>query len=60
MFYVFDKLYWVEKFCLRKSGGYGLGLLIVKEIVEVYGGEIIIISERGKGMIVEIVLREDG
>ncbi|MED4114610.1 sensor histidine kinase [Priestia megaterium] len=58
--YVFDKLYRVEKSRSRKSGGYGLGLSIVKEIVEAHGGEITIISERGKGTTVEIVLREDG
>jgi signal transduction histidine kinase len=58
--YVFDKLYRVEKSRSRKSGGYGLGLSIVKEIVEAHGGEITIISQRGKGTTVEIVLREDG
>jgi signal transduction histidine kinase len=58
--YVFDKLYRVEKSRSRKSGGYGLGLSIVKEIVEAHEGEITIISEMEKGTTVEIVLREDG
>ena len=58
--YVFDKLYRVEKSRSRKSGGYGLGLSIVKEIVEAHGGEITITSETGKGTTVEIVLRKDG
>ncbi|WP_427127022.1 sensor histidine kinase [Priestia megaterium] len=58
--YVFDKLYRVEKSRSRKSGGYGLGLSIVKEIVEAHEGEITITSEMGKGTTVEIVLREDG
>jgi len=58
--YVFDKLYRVEKSRSRKSGGYGLGLSIVKEIVEAHGGEITITSETGKGTTVEIALREDG
>ncbi len=58
--YVFDKLYRVEKSRSRKSGGYGLGLSIIKEIIEAHGGEITITSEMEKGTTVEIVLREDG
>ncbi|USL44385.1 sensor histidine kinase [Priestia megaterium] len=58
--YVFDKLYRVEKSRSRKSGGYGLGLSIVKEIVEAHGGEVTIESGVGKGTMVEILLREDG
>ncbi|MGQ3381110.1 sensor histidine kinase [Priestia endophytica] len=57
--YVFDKLYRVEKSRSRKSGGYGLGLSIVKEIVEAHDGEIRITSGVGKGTVVEILLRKD-
>ncbi|CAK8583421.1 sensor histidine kinase (plasmid) [Priestia megaterium] len=57
--YVFDKLYRVEKSRSRKSGGYGLGLSIVKEIVESHGGAVTIESGVGKGTMVEILLRED-
>jgi signal transduction histidine kinase len=57
--YVFDKLYRVEKSRSRKSGGYGLGLSIVKEIVEAHGGEVAIKSGVGKGTTVEILLRKD-
>ncbi|MEH7564296.1 sensor histidine kinase, partial [Priestia megaterium] len=57
--YVFDKLYRVEKSRSRKSGGYGLGLSIVKEIVEAHGGAVTIESGVGKGTMVEILVRED-
>ena len=57
--YVFDKLYRVEKSRSRKSGGYGLGLSIVKEIVEAHEGEVAIKSGVGKGTTVEISLRKD-
>ncbi|MED4074511.1 sensor histidine kinase [Priestia endophytica] len=56
--YVFDKLYRVEKSRSRKSGGYGLGLSIVKEIVEAHGGEITMTSKLGEGTIVSIILRK--
>jgi signal transduction histidine kinase len=57
--YVFDKLYRVEKSRSRQSGGYGLGLSIVKEIVEAHEGEVAIKSGVGKGTTVEISLRKD-
>lgn len=34
--YVFDCFYWVDKSCFRECGGLGLGLFIVKYIIEVY------------------------
>lgn len=57
--YVFDKLYRVEKSRSRKSGGHGLGLSIVKEIVEAHGGKVTIESKLGQGTTVKISLRED-
>lgn len=40
----------------RKTGGFGLGLYLVKLIVEAHGGELVISSEVGKGTTVEVFL----
>ena len=40
----------------RKFGGFGLGLCIVKALVEQYGGKLNIQSEQGKGTIVHVYM----
>lgn len=47
--YVFERFYRVEKSRDRKQGGSGLGLSIVKNLLESFGGSIRIESEEGKG-----------
>ncbi|MDO8481435.1 MAG: ATP-binding protein [Nanoarchaeota archaeon] len=46
---IFDKFYQVEDALTRKNQGIGLGLSIVKQIVELHGGTVDVKSEVGKG-----------
>jgi PAS domain S-box-containing protein len=45
----FDRFYQADSSAGRQYGGIGLGLTIVKEIVELLGGEIWVKSQAGKG-----------
>jgi len=47
--YIFDKMYRVEKEGTRAVTGSGLGLSIVKRIVELHGGQIAVESVEGEG-----------
>lgn len=46
---VFEPFYQGDKARSRKNGGSGLGLSIVKALVEAHGGRVWAISQRGKG-----------
>ena len=46
---IFDKFYQIDSTSTRKVGGSGLGLSIVKGIIEGQGGSITATSEQGKG-----------
>jgi signal transduction histidine kinase len=46
---IFDRFYRVDKSRSRASGGSGLGLTIVKRMVEAHGGQIEAQSEPGRG-----------
>lgn len=51
---IFDRFYTVDKAHSRKTGGAGLGLSIVKTIIEKHGGMIFADSEVGKGSVFTI------
>ena len=46
---IFDRFYQVEPSLTREYGGIGLGLAIVRSLVEICGGEITVESEQGQG-----------
>jgi signal transduction histidine kinase len=46
---IFDKFYQIDSTSTRKVGGSGLGLSIVKGIIEGQGGSISAVSEQDKG-----------
>ncbi|NOU85678.1 HAMP domain-containing protein [Paenibacillus sp. LMG 31460] len=52
--FVFERFYRVEKSRDRKSGGSGIGLTIVKKLVEAHGGTIRMESRVGEGTSVAI------
>lgn len=54
--HVFDRFYTVDKARSRKSGGAGLGLSIVKTIVEKHNGRLLATSDLGKGSTFTIAL----
>ncbi len=53
---IFNRFYRVDKSRTRTEGGLGLGLNIVKKIVDLHNGEIYVKSEEGKGSKFEIIL----
>ena len=46
---IFDRFYQVESSLTREHGGIGLGLSIVRGMIDVCGGEIYVESEEGQG-----------
>ncbi|MCL4369811.1 MAG: ATP-binding protein [Chloroflexi bacterium] len=54
--YIFDRFYRVDKSRSRASGGTGLGLAVVKQLVEGHGGRVWAESELGKGTVFHFTL----
>ena len=55
---IWDKFYKVDKARTREYGGSGIGLSIVKKIIEDHGGRIWATSREGTGTIMHFVLRK--
>lgn len=55
---VFDRFYRVDRARSRKTGGFGLGLSLAKEIADVLGANVRIESEEKVGTTVILTLRE--
>ncbi|MEL7632689.1 HAMP domain-containing sensor histidine kinase [Sporomusa sphaeroides] len=54
--HIFNHFYRVNAARDRRSGGSGIGLAIVKRLVELHGGKIIVESQLGKGSIFYVYL----
>ena len=53
---IFQRFYRVDKSRTQETGGSGIGLSIVKWIVDVHGGSICAVSEPGKGTCFTVIL----
>jgi signal transduction histidine kinase len=54
---VFERFYRGDSSRARETGGAGLGLALVKELVEAMGGSVAVESEVGRGSVFRVVLR---
>ncbi|WP_028784551.1 sensor histidine kinase [Thalassobacillus devorans] len=57
--YIFDRFYRAEKSRARKTGGAGIGLAIVKALVQAHHGQINVQSTAGKGTKIIVQLPKD-
>lgn len=55
---VFEKFFRADDPAVEKVGGHGLGLTLAKQIVELHGGDITLVSTPGEGSEFSILLRK--
>ena len=53
---IFDRFYRLDEARVRSTGGYRLGLLIVKTLVEGMGGSVSVRSKLGEGSVFTVTL----
>jgi signal transduction histidine kinase len=54
--HIFDRFHQIDGSARRKYGGVGLGLALVKEIIEAHNGRVAVDSIEGKGSTFTIIL----
>lgn len=54
--FVFDRFYRADKSRSRTSGGSGIGLAIVKQLVQAHGGKVWVESQPGRGATIGLLL----
>ncbi|MFC0562463.1 sensor histidine kinase [Halalkalibacter alkalisediminis] len=57
--FIWDRFYRVDKSRSSKTGGSGLGLSIIRQLIELHNGEISVKSRLGEGTVFTITLNKD-
>jgi signal transduction histidine kinase len=57
---IFERFYQVDSSITRQFGGVGIGLAVVKQIIEAHGSRVVVESEPGKGSTFRFILPAAG